>query len=690
MALESPILDDRRFEDLVKEVRARIPRYTPEWTDHNLSDPGITLIQLFAWLGEIILYRLNRVPEKNYIEFLKLIGIEQKQAVPATAELTFTLNSSGSAYVIVPKGTRVGAEASSEPPSALASPTLPEEPEDPVVFETEETLIAIAATLANVQVFDGASYVEYTQANSVYGEHYYPFGRRVRTNSALLLGFTSDTGFPAVEINLAVRVYRDPASTTAYHAQTPGVADDLQAALVWEYWNGTRWQTLSILKDETRAMTESGHVYFRGPEDITADLIGAVAEARYWIRCRVSKSYYDIAPELEAVSTNTVRARAVSTITDEVVGSSNGTANQIFTLQHVPVWAGDLRPVEERLADKPSRYLNESEQAAADEKLQEQEFLKGFLLEVDEGDGLSPWEEVEDFYNSGSDDRHYVLDRSSGQISFGDGAQGRIPLAGIENIVVRYYRYGGGENGNAGVGAIQDLQSSVSGVDSVTNLWPAEGGSDEEDIEDTKARAPKVLKARDRAVTSQDFEFLAMQTPGVRVRRAHALPLYHPDFPDIEVPGVITVMVIPESEDPNPVPTEVTMKAVSDYLNERRLLTTELYVVPPKYNKVEVELTITAKATANAAQIQTDVQSALNAYLNPLTGGSDEQGWPLGGDVLHSEVFRVVLEVDGVQRIEELRIVIDGVRKNKCENAEVKDDYLIYSDGHNVTVLTSI
>ena len=73
--LPTPNLDDRRFQDIVDEARRLIPRYCPEWTDHNLSDPGITLIELFAWMMDMLLYRLNRVPDKNFVTFLDLIGV---------------------------------------------------------------------------------------------------------------------------------------------------------------------------------------------------------------------------------------------------------------------------------------------------------------------------------------------------------------------------------------------------------------------------------------------------------------------------------------------------------------------------------------------------------------------------------------------------------------------------------------
>ena len=690
MPLEAPNLDDRRFADLVEEAKTLIPRYTPEWTDHNLSDPGITMIQLFAWLSDIVLYRLNRVPDRLYIKFLQLIGVELKQAVPASAEVTFSFANPNSSTpsIVVPRGTRIGTSQQTSTPSVADPTMLPAEQDEPVIFETDEPIVAISAVLKRVQVFDGTTYTERTTANDPLTEQYYPFGSLAKTGSALLLGFSSQSLFPTEEISLYVRAYVDPDTLTAYGCA--GATAVTSATVQWEYWNGSRWSKLSIVKDETSALTGSGRVYFNGPKDIVRDTIGTVAdESLYWLRCRLTSSAYETAPRIEAVLTNTVRATAAVSTSDEVVGSSNGTASQIFTLAHAPVYAKAMRPLEERLseaAELQANPPNESEQKEQDEEWRLREYSKGFFLEVQEGTNIRPWEEVEDFYSSTADDRHYVLNRTTGVITFGDGRNGRIPLAGVNNIIARFYRYGGGATGNVGYGTISDLQSSVTGIGTVTNYWAAEGGADEESVDDAKARAPKELKARDRAVTTQDYEFLAMETPGVRVRRAHAMPLYHPDFPDVEVPGVITVMVIPETDAPNPMPTEATMRAVCEYLSERRLLTAEVYVAPPKYRLVSIEAVVVAKPTADPATVKAAIDTALSDYLDPLVGGADGQGWPLGGAVLYSEIFRTVLSVDGVMIVETVRISVDGEQFGDCENATIPKDYLVYSDGHDITV----
>ncbi|MEA2338346.1 MAG: hypothetical protein QOE82_2353 [Thermoanaerobaculia bacterium] len=675
MPLDAPNLDDRRFADIVEEARALIPNYLPEWTDHNLSDPGITLVQLFAWLSEMILYRLNKVPELHYIKFLQLIGVERKAAAPTRAEITFNVDPA-LATVIVPRGTRIGAAPAPVSPSAMTAPSLDVPPDDePPVFETDEPLIAIGAPLKYVVVFDGLMPLDKTTSNGVTGQWYAPFGSKLRVNSALYLGIAALAPFPSDEMNLTFRIHTDPKHLQPVQSAGAAGASAAPATLAWEYFDGLFWRALEVLHDETNALTTSGHLYFRGPSKAVQSVLPPITESVFWIRCRIVTFQYDRPPALDAVVTNTVRATAVSTVRDEVAGSSDGGPDQPFRLRHAPVYAKPPVTVEERLRARGA--------AAIDSR----ELAKGFVLQVDEGQGFTTWEEVEDFFGSAGDDRHYTLNRTTGEIRFGNRLRGAIPLAGLNNILVRQYRYGGGAKTNSGIGAIKDLLTPVAGVESVTNRWAAEGGADEESVADAKLRAPQELKARNRAVTLEDFEFLAGQTPGVRIRRAHALALHHPSFPGVDVPGVITVIVIPDSDAANPLPSETTMKAVAAWLNDRRLLTAEVFVAPPRYKLVRVVTRVVAKATSNAAQVKAGTEAALTRYLHPLEGGDDGNGWPLGGTVRASDLFRQVFQVDGVATVEDLRIVIDGDEKGLCLNADIPKDYLVYSNGHDVSVI---
>src|SRR5205807_6320292 len=92
MSLPSPNLDDRSFQDIVDDVKRQIGLRCPEWTDHNVSDPGVTLIELFAWMTEMMMFRMNQVPEKNYIKFLEMLGVTLEPPAPARTDLRFRLS----------------------------------------------------------------------------------------------------------------------------------------------------------------------------------------------------------------------------------------------------------------------------------------------------------------------------------------------------------------------------------------------------------------------------------------------------------------------------------------------------------------------------------------------------------------------------------------------------------------------
>jgi predicted phage baseplate assembly protein len=643
-----PRIDDRRFDDIVAEARTRIARYTPEWspvwTDVNDNDPGITLVQLFAWLTEMLIYRLGKVPELNYLKFLQLIGIELNPAEPASAEVFFpVLDAFADPYVIVPLRTQLAAEAADGGPA--------------VIFETERAIYALSPQLASVQTFDGFDFADATAENEEPGEGFEPFGSLVARDSALMLGFKYAKDFPAqVELNLSILVFEDAQAAPAFDCNLPATPAFASATLAWEYWDGKQWRSLSLLKDETRALAQSGHVYLKTPAKglMQKAVVGAVSESRYWIRARLSGGSYEGAPKILSVRTNTVAVVQAETITDEVLGGSDGRPNQVFRLANKPVLAGTLR------------------------------------LEIDEGDGYQPWTQVEDFFGSKPDDTVYVLDRTSGEVRFGDGMSGAIPVGNVgnpaSNVVAREYRTGGGKRGNVAADKLKTLLTSIEGIDenSITNLQPAIAGRDEETLPEAKLRAPRALKSKCRAVTAEDFETLAMQS--ANIRRAKALPLTHPGFPGVRVPGVMTVVVVPDTDDPAPTPTEATLRTVCAYLNQRRLLTTELYVVRPTYKEVSITAEVVAANTADLAQVKESVERALLDYFHPLKGGEDGHGWPFGGDVFFSRVYQRVFSVAGVERITRIGIMVDEEESPDCKDVAIEDGVLLFSTGHDVQV----
>ena len=658
MPLIAPNLDDRKFADIVAQAKTLIPRYAPEWTNFNDSDPGMTLVQLFAWMTEILVYRINQVPDLNYIKFLQLLGIELAPSQPAFAHLTFSLARPDLSYAIVPAGTQVAASSGGA---------------KPLIFETDTSLIAIGPALSAIQSYDGMSYTNITSRNNSKGQWFYPFGQNAQAGSALLLGFSTTVAFPAQQVDLTVSLYDD---LLAPEVMQCGGALPPPALLAWEYWDGSAWEPLSLNRDGTRSFTQNGHVLFGGPGSfIQAAPLGKVTTSYYWIRARLASSSYDKPPQLASILTNTVRATQAVTITDEVLGGSAGTPNQTFTTANNPIV----------VLPQPISVSNTDGTRAS---------ITSLRLEVDEGLGFMVWQQVEDFFASRPADPHYTLDRNTGQVTFGDGEHGRIPSANLasptNNIVARSYRYGGGSLGNVAALSITQLQTSVPSINAVTNFAAAQGGTDEESVANAKLRASQALQANDRAVTGSDFEYLATQAPGANVIRAHALPLFHPNFPNGQVPGVVTVVVVPNSNAPNPTPNQTTLQAVCSYLDAHRLLTTEVFVIGPTYRKIKVQAGLVVSPGSDLATVQNAALAALNNFFSPLTGGSDGTGWPFGGEVFYSDVYRLLIEIDGVQRVntDQLILIVDNLRQPLCHDVAINPGELLYNDpqGHSIQV----
>lgn len=658
MPLIAPNLDDMQYSDIVSQAQTLIPRYTPEWTNFNNSDPGMTLVQLFAWMTEIVIYRLNQVPDLNYIKFLQLLGIELDPAQPAVANLTFSLARPDLSYVIVPQGTQVAAQGSGGG--------------QPIIFETDTSLVAIGPAIAVIQSYDGLAYGNVTSRNNNAGQYFYPFGQNPQPGSALLIGFTTTAAFPAQQIDLAVSLYDNLLTPQVMEC---GGALPPPATLVWEFWDGSEWASLNLISDGTRAFTQNGHVLFNGPSSMQATPIGLVTASYYYIRARVIATSYEMPPQLASILTNTVSATQAVTINDEVLGGSDGTPNQTFTTANNPICQ----------LPAPLTIVNSDATVVTVTSLE---------LTVDEGQGPMVWQEVDDFYSSGPNDAHYTLDANTGVVTFGDGMHGRIPGVNLtsptDNIVAEMYRYGGGSQGNLPAGSITQIQTYVPSINAVTNYAASQGGTDEESVADAKLRAPLALQSNDRAVTNSDFEYMATQAPGANVVRANALPLYHPDFPNGQVPGVVTVVVVPNSNAPNPTPNQTTLQAVCQYLDAHRLLTTEVFVMGPTYRMIQVQASLVVAPGSDLATVQNAAGAALNNFFSPLTGGSDGTGWPFGGEIYYSDVYRILLGISGVQRVvsDQLILVLDNQRQQICQDVPINPGELLYNApaGHQISV----
>jgi len=657
--LEAPNLDDRTYADIVDGALRLVPRFAPEWTDRNDSDPGVAITKLFAWMTELTLYRLNQVPERAYIKFLQMAGIERLPAAAAQAVIQFAAARADISEVWVPQGSQIAAAADAD---------------GPVIFETTKPLAVLGTALTALQVWDGFAMAQATSRAQAEGQWFYPFGPRAGLDAALMLGFAGPAPLTTGPIDLFVKLRASPDVPPPVNRIDPDVDADLAPAakLVWEYWDLALWQPLTLIRDDTGAFARDGHIVLRGPgTGARLAVLGDVAQPLYWLRCRVVENGWEKAPALDAVLINCVDAIQASTTADEVVGRSDGTPEQIFALASRPVLP----------LDQPQQAVGDNGQAIN---------IPSLRLEVDEGGGFFAWQEVADFHASGPDDPHFTINHTTGIIGFGDGDHGRIPAVFTPvgtrgNIVARSYLSGGGRRGNLPAGAIAAIQSYLPGVAGATNPFAATGGAEEETTAAAKRRAAAEIAANGRAVTADDFALRAIEAG---VRRACALARAHPRYPGIEIPGSITVIVVPDGDAANPMPSTATLEKVARHLDATRLITTEIHVVAPTYNSVSIEADIAIRRTASPETVRAALEARIDAFLSPLTGGAKGDGWPFGGAIYFSDLYRIVVETPEITRIVDgqLGIRVNGELAPFCRDVAICPGELVYAVAHQLSL----
>ncbi|HXN58529.1 MAG TPA: putative baseplate assembly protein, partial [Candidatus Angelobacter sp.] len=466
MALPVPNLDDRRFQDLVDDAKRLVQQKCPEWTDHNVSDPGVTLIETFAWMTDQVLYRLNRVPDRNYIKFLELIGVRLFPPTAARAAITFWLAGPQPATVHIRPGTQV-ATLRTDTDEAIAFTTVGDLPIVPT------SLSYLASSLA-----DEKEVRDHTEA-LLAKTSFYCFSKVPKPDDILLVGLSDAAPSCAV--------------TLRFKCDIEGVGVDPEnPPLLWEAWDGYAWAPCEVDRDGTGGLNRDGDLVLHVPKSHTVSVIEQ--QRAGWLRARVLKPEvdqptYSASPTIKGLSAFTIggTAEAVNAelVENELLGVSEGVPGQRYSLKRRPVVPGGSSAV----------------------------------LEVSDIEGWQEWKQVQDFVESKPDDRHFVLDAVTGEVALGPGVRepdgalryyGAAPPKGAR-LRIRSYLIGGGRRGNVARNSISVLKSSIPYISKVQNRRAAEGGVDGEDIENAKVRGPIVLRTRDRAVTMEDYEHLARE-----------------------------------------------------------------------------------------------------------------------------------------------------------------------------------
>jgi len=611
MTLQSLRLDDLDWRTMVDAIRGRIAGASDEaWTLHAAVDPGVTLLELFAYLLEQRVYWLDQVPDALVNGLVALLDAERRPAVAAATLL----------------------EVTRAPGDTLAAGAVFQLGEgDPMQrLATADDLALLAVGAIDVAGGFGARRAAPAPAP--------------RWTMQPLTLMKADGG--AAEARITLWLAQPPAAGAAGllldleapAGIAPGWASDAvadvapPAELEWAYSaaapGGRQRFAADAVRDGTQGLRRPGVVGIDLPADWAPAGPAANGLTPYALWLRTGRATFCAPPLLLRIVPNVVAARHAIPVAAEAAGLEEQIGRWLPLPGLALMLPERLPPLEDSLALR----------------------LRG-------RDGVwRDWTPVWDFSRHGPDSPVVLVDRAFNCLRFGNGLTGRLPVPAKPvgaNVELRYLA-GGGVAGNLG----RDLAwESFDPLADAVNPVAVGGGLETESADEARDRIGAEWFARHRAVTAADYEALACDTPGVAVARARAVPGFHPSFPCASVPGAIGVFVLPEAPRAEgwlhgdrrviaPRPDPGMLSEVRAHLEERRLLTAELFVLAARYRMVEVEATL-AGAPGDPDAVVARLRDGLTLYLDPLVGGAEGDGWPFGQPVRPSEIAHQLQRLAG-------------------------------------------
>ncbi|WP_018258997.1 putative baseplate assembly protein [Halomicrobium katesii] len=609
MGLDLPELDDREHEELLEQAKKLIPAYSENWTDFNPHDPGITILEVLAWLTETHTYQLDQITDEHRKKYLQLVGHRPHPPEPATASIR-----------VDPPRSMIGKRIAAGSRLAVTEGT-----DTLYQFETDRDLVLVPESLDEIVTVDEFGSSVHTDANGNDEMHYLPFGKNSSRGNSLYIGFDTDPFLESDRLTLHV-AYHDDNLPEPAPATDGELTFDPSVELAWEYNDASddRWCTLEVVRDGTNQFYESGLLELELVDSRIHDgrLPDRLSPDRHWIRCRIRTPGHEIPPQVDAIRTNVVTAsHAASVTTERLVPAGDATDYRTTPVLNDQTYAFENQPI-----------------------LSAEVYVDGELFRG-----------VENFDASSPEDPHYVLDRELGQVTFGDGTHGRVPAP--DATITADYVYGGGEQGNVSANSawrFTDLKGKVDESDGELDVFPLEsatGGRDAESIEAALRRARRDLQKPYRAVTMDDYRYITANTPGLRIGRTG---VWHND-------GHTTVIVVPYAPpDVNsPEPSDAFLDAVRDHLLERTLLADQVTVSGPRYVRLELTVTGTIRPEFARSGYESAVTDAITSHLHPLTG-FDGNGWPFGRKLIVEELKEQITTVDAVDHLSNLDITAHG------------------------------
>ncbi|HQU84102.1 MAG TPA: baseplate J/gp47 family protein [Pyrinomonadaceae bacterium] len=698
MPLQLPKIDDRRYQDLLDEALSRISVHNPEWTNYNHSDPGVTLIEIFAFMTESLLYRANLIPERNRLKFLQLLGIQLNPATSAKGIVAFTNERGLQETITLNSGVEVSAGQIPFRTSRgldilpIEAQAYYKRPTKNAETEVEDYYKQLYASFqgaplednVDLQIYQttaidgtneqGVSLADDTMDNSIWiallarENESVEAARKVIAGKILSLGIVPSIEESTVVLNAGgQQANTENASWLLYKIpKQPNVDWTLPTEInqrIPEYRPLDANATTDILKNpgvvEITLPTEKELNFWQnleplemGADDFPPTLEDTKSDERLITWLRISASDTAVKFKVLWVGINAAEISQRTKVLNEILPDGNGEPDQMAKLSQIPV------------------------------------IPKSVKMLVTVGERTDEWFEIDDLLSAGAEipapdlrlppgakktnlqnPKVFRVNTESGEIRFGDGTHGERPPLGAKISVS--YDFGAGILGNVGIGAIDSSPTLPAGL-KVTNPVRTWGGADSETVVDGEKQITRYLQHRERLVTISDFETIVLRTPGVLIGRVEIVPTFNPAFSPNEpgdAPGAVTIMVIPryDSKQPDaPVPDKIFLDTICRYVDERRLITTEIFIRGPVYKGIWISVGINVVAEKSAAEVREAVKKELLDFLAPINFSAESlvgindgfqlgeqsfetpNGWRLRKPVTAKELLAVASRVSGV------------------------------------------
>lgn len=685
--IKLPNYDDQIFEDIVKKAINKIKTIYPEWTDYNEHDPGITILELFAWLKEMQQYHLNELTSEGYESILKLLHTKLLKEVPARMEVAVETNAQG--MTLKPYTPFYAGE---------------------IQYENQKSTELGKYKLKDIYLKENGSYIRVNEVLDQEGMYIVLNKENNPEEASLYLEVECNLASLSNELSLYWEIEDDYPIKRIKNVTNENPPRDI----IWEYSaaNGS-FKEAKIIRDDTYALSFSGFLCLEIGEDAVNHVING--QERLLIRARVLRNGCEEQPKIAHIYENVIELIQEKTYTTGVTKEVEFTAgkasvkvldslrnevehilfiedqygyylqNEYEEKKFINQGVGYKELYFSRIKTDLSKEASKIYAISYDKEFRRNMILgssnglpyQSFKLDVNESvipekmcimveetveDDIKRWEQwhyVDKLSQLGPYDKCFTYDANSHEVVFGDNEMGAVPEAGEDNLIITQLVTTQGKTGNIGRQTLSPINYFGTEITPV-KIMKMISGEDAETIQDAIGRLKIDLKKTVKAVTAQDYENIVRNMPGIRILGVKVIPGYNSEeiftnrFND---PTTVTVVVVPYNHEKQPMPDEVFIDKVKKYLEEYRILTTRIKVIAPCYVGMKVSIDVELQ-DIGIRSTQNQIKQSIINYFD-FKNKMEKKAEIIGVPINEEKIIQDICKLPNVIRVKQMELTCE-------------------------------